>query len=208
MKVFFLNDASKNEAIGDLSLRLDKVEKHSLDYAPWAAYPYKPRIRFAMAYDAQRIYLKYYVEENFIKAANGQINAPVYQDTCVEFFVLFDDTGYYNLEFNCTGTALVGFGKAREGRRLLPEEIIRKIRYLAVIRNQDVNTVHWELTLAIPLEVFIHHGPISLRGKKVRGNFYKCGDRLPEPHYLAWSNIQSPEPDFHRPEFFGTLVFE
>jgi Carbohydrate-binding family 9 len=31
---------------------------------------------------------------------------------------------------------------------------------------------------------------------------------LAEPHFVAWSNIETPKPDFHRPDFFGKLVFE
>jgi len=31
---------------------------------------------------------------------------------------------------------------------------------------------------------------------------------LDEPHYLAWSNIIAPEPNFHLPQYFGTLYFE
>jgi hypothetical protein len=46
-----------------------------------------------------------------------------------------------------------------------------------------------------------------MKGKKCRANFYKCGDDLPEPHFLAWNMINTEEPDFHRPEFFGTLEF-
>ncbi|MBO7233161.1 MAG: hypothetical protein J6V16_08435, partial [Bacteroidales bacterium] len=26
-----------------------------------------------------------------------------------------------------------------------------------------------------------------------------------QPHYLSWQPINTEKPDFHRPEFFGTL---
>ena len=44
-------------------------------------------------------------------------------------------------------------------------------------------------------------------GKKFYGNFYKCGDLTPHPHYLAWSPVTEGK-TFHRPEDFGELVFE
>lgn len=44
-------------------------------------------------------------------------------------------------------------------------------------------------------------------GQRAAGNFYKCGDETEFPHYGAWSPVRTLSPDFHRPEFFGTLVF-
>jgi hypothetical protein len=52
------------------------------------------------------------------------------------------------------------------------------------------------------------HNITSLSDKKYRGNFYKCGDNLPRPHFLAWNNIQSEEPNFHLSAFFGDLLFD
>ena len=44
-------------------------------------------------------------------------------------------------------------------------------------------------------------------GLQARGNFYKCGDGLPVPHFVSWAPIDTPNPDFHRPEFFDTICF-
>ncbi len=45
-------------------------------------------------------------------------------------------------------------------------------------------------------------------GLRLRANFYCCGDLTPRPCYAAWSPVLTPAPDFHRPEFFGTLILE
>jgi hypothetical protein len=45
-------------------------------------------------------------------------------------------------------------------------------------------------------------------GVQWRANFYKCGDKTSHPHWLTWSVVDKPEPDFHRPEFFGILEFD
>jgi hypothetical protein len=66
----------------------------------------------------------------------------------------------------------------------------------------------WTLTLAIPVEVFALAGDAPLRGRKMRANFYKCGDLLPRPHFLSWSEIKTTKPNFHTPEWFGELIFE
>jgi Carbohydrate-binding family 9 len=47
-----------------------------------------------------------------------------------------------------------------------------------------------------------------MEGKKCKANFYKCGDKLAQPHFLAWNRIETPEPDFHQPAFFGDIEFE
>ena len=41
----------------------------------------------------------------------------------------------------------------------------------------------------------------------MRANFYKCGDKTLQPHFLSWSPIHSEKPDFHRPEDFGIINF-
>ncbi len=117
--------------------------------------------------------------------------------------------GYYNFEFNCAGTCLLGFGKSRNKRHQLPEELIGRIRHQSSLMppagaEADIS---WELTVEIPFDVFNYHQITSLNGKKVRANVYKCGDDLPEPHFLAWNNIKTEVPDFHRPEFFGSMEF-
>lgn len=207
LAVAFFQEINGCNSISHTSLFMDKLEKHAINHVPWPAYPYKPEVHFSIAYNETCIFLKYYVQEHFVRAANGAVHAPVYQDSCVEFFILFDDQGYYNLEFNCIGTCLAGFGKQREGRKLLPEERIKKIQYQSLIRSENGPAIYWELTVVIPLTVFMHHSLASLRGKESRANFYKCGDLLPNPHFLTWSPIQSAAPDFHLPECFGLVIF-
>jgi len=198
-----------NRSVKEVSVILDDVQKNVLNQTPWIEYGYLPSVHFAMAYDPGHIFLKYYVREKFIRAEQVVPNTAVCQDTCVEFFISFDDgQTYYNFEFNCIGTMLVGFGKRKANRDLLPEQVISHIKYQSLIHNDmSGNIVHWELTVAIPFTVFRYHQLDSLDGKKCRANFYKCGDSLPIPHYITWSNIICPEPDFHLPEFFGTLQF-
>jgi Carbohydrate-binding family 9 len=193
----------------NLFLYLDNLERHSMNFTPWSSHTYKPNVHFSIAYNSHNIFLKYYVTEKFIKAANGFINAPVYDDTCVEFFISFNkEPAYYNFEFNCIGNSLVGFGKGKEGRQLLPEDVINNINYHVSISNTKDNLKYWELSIAIPYSVFCYHDIASLKGKECNVNFYKCGDMLKVPHFLTWSNIESIEPDFHLPQFFGTLAFE
>jgi len=205
---FILQDESAS--INELSNKLDDIPKELIDNVCWESYPYKPEVAFAMGYGEQGVFLKFYVEEKHLRAINAEPNQPVYEDSCVEFFISFDDEAeYYNFEFNCAGTCLLGFGKGRDGRELISPEIIKKITSQSTLRsatNAEAN-IGWELTLAIPFSAFQHHNITSLSDKKCRANFYKCGDMLPEPHFLAWNTIISETPNFHLPEFFGRVEF-
>ncbi len=209
LEVEFLKTASASVSINEVSFFLDSVKRNLLNQISWPAYNYLPDVHFAMAYGSDSVFLKYYVNEKFIRAANGAANDPVYQDSCVEFFISFDDEkSYYNFEFNCIGTAMVGYGEGKMNRELLPKNLISQIKYQCVINNdQPGNDIHWELTVGIPISLFWHNPLTELKDKKCRANFYKCGDQLPEPHFVSWLVIQSLQPDFHLPEFFGSLHF-
>lgn len=198
------------KAVNEISAKLDHVHQELIHSTPWAAYPYKPEVAFAIAHGDSGIFLKFYVEEKYVRAVYSEPNDPVYKDSCVEFFVSFgEEREYYNFEFNCAGTCLLSFGKERTNREMTSAELIRSIAFHSSIKSatsKDAN-IGWELTVAIPFAAFQYHHILSMKGKKCRANFYKCGDELPEPHFLAWNTIQTEEPDFHRPEFFGTVEF-
>lgn len=191
-----------------VSFLLDSVKRNTLNYAPWKEYAYIPAVEFAIAYSADAVFLKYYVNEKAIRAINTEINTAVWEDSCVEFFISFDsDASYYNLEFNCIGTSLAGYGTGKHDRKLLPATLISQIKYQTVIDNHAEDGIHWELTVSIPKNLFCFNEINSFAGLNCKANFYKCGDKLLLPHFIAWSNIQSEEPNFHLQDFFGALHF-
>lgn len=195
------------ESAEKFSSILDIPEKHSLEFHLWEKTVIRPEVSFSIAHNDHSILLKFFVQEEEIRASVNKINGPVWEDSCVEFFVSFDESGYYNLEFNCLGTVCAAFGKSRNGRTPLPEQALNKIKSQARITRRQEH-FYWEISLVIPTEVFIHHSISSPGGIKCRGNFYKCGDGLSSPHFLSWTNIESNVPNFHLPDFFGEIVFE
>ena len=204
-----IDSIDKASSLEKISAELDKVKKYPIDNAPWPDFKYKPEVSFAIAYN-DCIFLKYFVREKYIRALYSKTNDPVYLDSCVEFFISFNnEPEYYNMEFNCIGTCLVGFRTGRKDKQMLSEKNIDAIKRLAVIkRSYDENANEsWELTIMIPLEAFAFHELNSLKDQTCRANFYKCGDELPKPHYLSWNNIESPAPDFHLPGFFGKIHY-
>ncbi|WPV01990.1 carbohydrate-binding family 9-like protein [Mucilaginibacter sp. cycad4] len=212
LTVAFLEDVDKGSPIEHMSVLLDEQEKHLVGIVPWPDYEYKPDVHFAIAYSTDCFMLKYYVKEKAIKASYYRPNEPVHQDSCVEFFIGFGtELEYYNFGFNCIGTCSLGFGRGRENREVSPEKLIRLIKSQTRL-TQEINhgngDISWELTLMLPLDVFYHHSFTSLKGQQCHANFYKCGDELPEPHFLTWHNIECDDPDFHHPEFFGEIKLE
>lgn len=189
---------------------LQKAGTHPLSHAPWhEKYPGRANVQFAIAYSNDSIYLQYSVEEPVVQAAYGKNNDPVYKDSCVEAFFSFDEgASYYNFEFNAIGTVLAAYGQSKQTRTFLPDLALQQIQSQSVIWKEGTGTaVNWQFTVAIPFTVFVHQPFVSLKGKSCRANFYKCGDELPEPHFLCWAPVHSKKPNFHLPQFFGKLLF-
>lgn len=205
----FIPGTYNENTLDELSVLLEKGEKYAIDNLLWTDTGYFPSVNFSIAHTGDGIALKYFVKEQHTIATYKTVNDPVYKDSCVEFFIGFGDGQYYNLEFNALGTALVGFGKDRHGRTPVPDDKVSSIKALSNINwaeNTDgFNT--WDLTLLVPFDVFIYHDIKTLNGTTSRANFFKCGDDLPEPHFVSWSNINNPVPDFHLSAFFGTIKF-
>jgi len=179
----------------------------------WSDFPYRPSVRFAIAHDGEVIYLRFSVREQGVLARWTRPNDPVSEDSCVEFFVSPESNSlYYNFEFNCLGTCLAAVGRERNGRELLLPPAINRIQRRATLGSEPIpverkGEIRWELFTAIPISLFVRHPLKTLSGSRMRANFYKCGDLLAVPHYLTWNRVESPRPDYHRPEFFGELRF-
>lgn len=204
---------SEIPGMNEISARLDSHgEGELIDTINWKEYKYRPEVRFNIAYTTREILLKYYIKEKYFKAEKTVTNQMVCEDSCVEFFVSPENDGiYYNLEFNAIGTCLLGTGTSRKDSSLAPAEVVSKIRKITTAGNKPVTEIKgeykWTITLAIPMEVFFKHEIIDLKGRTFRANFYKCGDKLTEPHYLTWDVVGTPAPDYHQPGYFGQLKF-
>jgi len=203
----FLPPVKTDPEITEISRLLEKREKHAVGTAPWPEFNDRPLVQFSIAHNGDAILLKYDVEEAETLARYTQPNDPVYRDSCVEFFIAFDDGGYYNLEFNSLGTCLGAYGPDRNNRTAQSPTLLQTIQYHTETKHSGKPLSAWSLTVAIPLAVFSFHSFASLQGITCRANFYKCGDDLQQSHYLVWNNIEWPEPNFHLPEFFGEVEF-
>lgn len=184
---------------------------HLIQIANWDTFTYIPNVSFRIAHTDNHILLKYSVKEKHIRAMASNLNGNVYQDSCVEFFISFDGEYYYNMEFNCIGIAFMAFGLDRFRRKMIEPNVLEQIATYSTLGNQPFATrtgdFEWELMLSIPKTTFVFSDISSFNQIKATANFYKCGDATPQPHYLSWSPIDTPRPDFHQPKFFGKVLF-
>lgn len=203
-------DTNGLQEIEQISQLMGGLKTTPIDCNPWPVYQANADAKFSMAHNGQSILLKYIIAEKYL-LANEKTNGNIHNDSCVELFIAFDDSGYYNLEFNCLGFTKIAYGNGRNDRELLPTEVIKQLSFSSKINaNSVINSnggFNWEIMLVIPREVFINHEIISFHHLEAKGNFYKCGDGLPQPHFLTWNMIEAEHPDFHRKEFFGELAF-
>lgn len=204
----YLKEAANLQNVEDVSAILDAFPRHVLKFAPWHKENDRPEVDFCIYYNKNDIFLKYFVTEAAIKAEYVNFNDPVYEDSCVEFFIAFNgDSSYYNLEFNCMGTGRVQYGSGKHNRTFVPANLIKTIKHQTTLKNTSSGDIYWELTLIIPKAIFMFHPQLSFENNRARVNFYKCGDGLPQPHFLCWNNIVNETPEFHLIDFFKEVTF-
>ncbi len=208
-----LMETTERVTMKNSSLLLENlVEIQKLECINWKSFPYKPLVEFRIGHVDQMILLKFYVTEKSVRALEKKINGDVYKDSCVEFFLSTDGVHYYNFEFNCIGTPHVGWGEGRHHRKPLPVEAVKKIQVKSSLGSDpfDIRTgdFQWNLVVMIPASCLVHDPGLTFSGLSGTANFFKCGDELPDPHFVTWNPVGTPEPDYHQPEFFGMIDFE
>lgn len=192
----------------------EHTELQAIDIVNWDQFSYRPSVTFRIAHSNNAIWLKYYVREKNILASVGDTNGPVARDSCVEFF--FDPLGdgnYYNFEFNCIGTVHLAYGPGRGQRQFVDPDMIENLIDVQSSLGSQTFTERtgdfsWEMTIIIPAAILTQNPEIKIKGLNSNANFYKCGDATSQRHYVTWNPVGSERPDYHRPEYFGTLIFE
>ena len=141
------------------------------------------------------------------KAVYTKYNDPVYTDSCMEFFCdWLGDGRYINMEMNANGTLLSCIGPDRHARTPIADLSGGEI---FTVKGEILDGC-WQVTAAIPSALLCRILGVETipfgKGYTFRGNFYKCGDETPVPHYGMWNPVGTEKPDFHRPEYFGDFV--
>ena len=218
-------------------LRAEEVPQlmltHGVEYQKVACvnwpkeFPYAPKMEVALAHTGDSLLLHYRVEENCIRAAAEADGGRVWEDSCCEIFlqpsspITHHPTPYFNIECNCAGTLLIGKGEDRHDRQPATAATLQLANRWSSLMKTAVSGENgrytiplkdgkftWHMALVVPATALFDSGITDFSGQTLRGNIYKCGDCLTTPHFLSLFPIDTPQPDFHRPEFFGELTFE
>lgn len=194
--------------------KLLNIEEEPISCVNWKnEFPSAPQVSFKMAHNGTHLFLQFFVEEDEILAKTEEDNGPVWTDSCVEFFISFDDSGYYyNMESSCIGKVLLGYRQNRNDVVHGSKETMQLIKRYPSLGNKPFDkkkgNFEWNLLLVVPTEAFWQSNIKDFSGLEVRANAYKCGDNLSVPHFLTWKPIDNKTPDFHLPQFFHHLKFE
>ena len=185
-----------------------ETERNEVDCVNWTEYPYVPDVTFHIAHSDKALAVLFKVTEDHLRGTALENNGPVWEDSCVEVFIADPhSTEYFNFETNCIGTKLASKRRSRTEADHFSSEQMDKIRCFGSLPHEltDIKkeSQPWWLAEVIPFELIgLEKAPADLRM-----NFYKCGDKCEKMHFLSWSEIGLPEPNFHCPEFFGKVIF-
>ena len=187
-----------------------KPQRYPIACCNWPEFSAQCEAGVELSHSSDMLHIHYMVDEAAVVARCTADGQHVWEDSCVEFF--FDPEGkgdYYNLECSCTGWIYLCKGTGRCGRIPLDDTALKSIKRRCTLPQEAFGLLgertQWELWLDVPASVF---GLESFEGLRARGNFYKCADASPFRHYLSYAPIATPKPDFHRPEFFETILFD
>ncbi len=174
----------------------------------WTAAP-KVAANLRLVRDGATLVAKFSVVEPQLRRMVTEHNGPVWEDSCVELFLQRSDSEeYVNIECSASTAMLVGRGTERAGRELFDPAFIESIPTTVTLLENSNAQSRWSAQIHIDLLAFgLLKAGEEITELALKGNFYKCGDALKEPHHLAAAEILTPKPDFHRPEFFIPISF-
>ena len=151
------------------------------------------------------VYVVMMSDEPCPRAVYTKRDDPIYKDSCLEFFFqpFADDERYINFEINPNGAYLSEVGTQRYDRKFIAQITESE----PVVKVVDT-PIGWGVSLFVPEQLIS-----DVFGKKfstadsayIRANFYKCGEETDYPHFSSAFFVNTPTPDFHRPEYFGKI---
>ena len=178
-----------------------------------------PRTQARLAYDEQFIYVIFKVDDRYVRAVAPHHQANVCHDSCVEFFFTPGSdpaVGYFNLEMNCGGTMLFKSQlRSRKSFVLIKDSDLQCIAVAhtlpRIVEPEITEPRTWTLEYRVPHDLLTRYcSTAHMPGPGVtwRGNLYKCANKTSHPHSLTWAPVSNSTPNFHLPQYFGTLIFE
>lgn len=174
----------------------------------WADGGYEPKVEITLSHDDNNFYITFKTHESNPLVEKDTHLMHVCEDSCVEWFANFtpDANGkYFNFEVNAKGIMDASYRVDRYDTEHLKVEDIEMLNI-----KSEIHEDYWTVSYAVPSELIKKYSPTFDMNKctYIKSNFYKCGDNTQIPHYGAYFEPNPQKPDFHRPEYFGTINVE
>lgn len=188
----------------------------AVTHFPWEDSGHRPVVQARLLYDSAWLAILFRVEDQYVRAVAEKFQDGVCTDSCVEFFVspLPDSQAYFNFEVNCGGTMLLfRCEPGTETRPVTAEDgatIAMAHSLPKIVEPELTDPTTWTVEYHVPFDLFSTYfgSDAPAAGTQWRANFYKCGDRTSHPHWGSWAPVDTPRPNFHRPESFQPILFE
>lgn len=179
---------------------------------------FQPEVQSKMMYNDTHVFVIFKVKDRFVRSIVTEYNGNVSSDSCVEFFFSPDEQfplKYFNLEVNAGGTPLMFYiEKPMTELKKLTDNELKQIQIAhsmpETVDPEIAGPVTWTIEYSIPLSVLSKYSNLTRPAKGVRwkANFYKTGSKTSNPNYITWAVVDFPRPNFHLPQFFGTIQFQ
>lgn len=169
---------------------------------------YRPKVIFCVSYSNVGFHVHFDVFEKNPRAVHKHNFAPVYEDSCVEWFINFDPLHtkkYFNIEINANGCVDISFRKDRYTKADLTESEAKTLD----IRTQVFEN-HWTVDYVVRFELIQKYFTEYKfeKGQEFFSNVYKCANDTAVRHHACWKMVDPITEDFHCPELFGTMIVE
>ncbi len=150
------------------------------------------------------IYVRMRTDETELRSEYTHRDDPVWQDSCMEFFVCAVEgrQEYINFEMNSNGAYLTEFGSGKADRVFLKTMTSTEPEISAKVDSDG-----WAVELFVPCKLISEaYGTEFVAGEcSIKGNFYKCGDETAKVHYGSFTQMTTLPPGFHNPDCFALI---
>ena len=178
---------------------------------PWD-YDYRPKTCFRVCHtdDELIVSLRSYEKDPVAKVT--KTHGSVCNDSCLEFFFSPSEDnslGYFNFEVNANPTYLFEY-RVREGADFRNIEWDERDYRLTSTFGEENGESFWQVDFRLPYAMIKKYAPSAdlSSGSAIRCNVYKCGCTDQPHHFFCWNRVETPGPNFHKPDFFGRFILE
>lgn len=194
-------------AIIERKEQLDDLIPFRVKNALWGTEKFPPMYGYIGFIPQDAFYLKLICEEKNPLRVYTEINDPIYRDSVMEAYLMFEpvssranEENYLNFAVNANGVLHAEYGSRRMYRSYFTEAERVGFECHAEVHEND-----WTAELKVPVKILEKiYGPLNLgEGSYFTCNFYKISESKEAEHYASYSPILSSVPSFHVPEFFA-----